>query len=671
MACVAIARADAPLRTIANAMAVRQLPTVEAAKEYPVRIRAVVTYVNAGNGELFVQDASAGIFVFIRNSKSALPLEAGQRVEITGVTAPGDFSTSITKAEIRVQGWAAMPNPLRVPFEHLLTGAEDCQWGQLKAVVRSARLREKVLYLNAATAGGTFLVIMKDYPADWATRLIDAKVTLEGVFAAVFNEQRQVAGVRMFIPAPRFIHIDDPAPASPFDLPQSPAVSVGAFRTNGDWSRRVRVRATVTAAASDALLYVTDGEGNLPVELDSPCAARPGDFLDIAGFPGPVEGRSGLRNSVCRLVASGRDLSPRAIDARDILPVETPEAGTGLSIAAGMRHDLRLVTLDGTLTQVARGLHSETLTLASLDRNFIVTIPESVHAARRAHELGSKLKITGVCLIASDEYRRAQSFRILIRRVSDIAVESRPPWWNLGHALWIIGAMLLSVFLALGWICMLRRHVSTKTNELRQANDRLRQSVVEDALTGAANRRWFDELLEREIDRSCHRTTPLSLIIADIDHFKAVNDLYGHQAGDQCLIEVVRALQRSVARHGGVVARYGGEEFAVILPDMGDDAAAMVAEAMRRAVEVAAIPHVASVSIGVGTVWPGSGRSPDHLIGIADRALYRAKQRGRNCVVAAGADSEDKLMAGMLDRLGQRILVGEQYSPGAKAASQD
>jgi diguanylate cyclase (GGDEF)-like protein len=670
LACLAMARADARLDTILSAMAVRQMAPGEAAKEYPVRIRAVVTYVNAQTGELFVQDASAGIFVFLRDSKSTVPLEAGQTVEIDGVTAPGDFTASITKAEIGVQGRGPMPKPLRLAFERLLTGQEDSQWGELKGVIRSGRLADNALYLNVATAGGAFLAIMKDYPADWATRLIDAKVTFEGVLAAVFNEHRQVAGVRIFIPAPHFIRVDDPAPAWPFDLPRSPAVSVGAFRTGGDWARRIHVRATVTAAASTALLYVADGEGNLPAELDSPCGALPGDLLDIAGFAGQVEGRPGLKNSICRVAARGRDRIPLAIGARDLLPLNAPKGPSGAVIAAGIRHDLKLVTLDGTLVQVARGVRSETLTMASRDRNFTVTIPESVQGLEGALELGTKLKITGVCLIASDEYRRAQSFRILVRRTGDIVVESRPPWWNLGHALWIMGAMLLSVFLALGWIAVLRKHVATRTNELRAANERLRQVAVEDALTGAANRRKFDEMLEAEMGSARRTLTPLSLILADIDYFKAVNDLYGHQTGDRCLIEVVRALRHSISRHSGVVARYGGEEFAVILPGKGDEAAAAVAEAMRRAVEEAAIPHLASpfnqrlsVSVGVGTLWPHSVYSTDRLIGITDRALYRAKQSGRNRVVTGGADGEDRNMAGMLDRLGEGLLAGECGSP--------
>jgi diguanylate cyclase (GGDEF)-like protein len=601
-----VARAGTPLRVMTAAMDVRDLSAAEAKKEYPVRIRGVITYVNALSDELFVQDASAGIFVFIRYSRSSSPLTSGQLVQVDGVTAPGDFSSSITKAAIKVLGYGPMPAPLRMPFDHLLTGEEDCQWGELKGVVRSGRESQGVLYLNVATTGGAFLVIMKDHPADWSTSLIDAKVTLAGVLAAAFNEHRQVVGVRMFVPAPHFIHIDDPAPPSPFDLPQTQAVDVGAFRMDRDWSRRIRVRAAVTAVVSNSLVYVSQGEGNLPAEMEVPCSAKPGDLLDLVGFPGSIDGRPGLKNAVYRVIGRDRDLKPLRIAARDVLPPEADAVGSGLSIAAGTRHDLKLLTVDGTLVQLVRGLHSQTMTVSSLDQDFGVTIPDSIQGAADGLKLGSQLKLTGVCLITYDEYRRARSFRILIRRTTDIVVESRPPWWTLQHALWIMGAMLASVFAALAWIGVLRKHVATKTRELQEVNERLHLISVEDALTGAANRRRFDEMLKIEVSRASRTTTSVSLIMVDIDHFKAVNDFYGHQIGDDCLIKVVQALRNAVSRCTDIIARYGGEEFAVILPNTGGEPAAALAELMRGVIE----PRPPACSRRAGGKWPWSVRRP-------------------------------------------------------------
>jgi diguanylate cyclase (GGDEF)-like protein len=126
----------------------------------------------------------------------------------------------------------------------------------------------------------------------------------------------------------------------------------------------------------------------------------------------------------------------------------------------------------------------------------------------------------------------------------------------------------------------------------------------------------------------------------DLDHFKSLNDIYGHQYGDDCLIQVVRALQASAQRSADLVARYGGEEFAIILPDTDRDGALRIAESMRAAVVSLGLPHEGSpthpavtISAGVTTFHPPADASAAHIIRAADRALYDAKHLGRNRVV--------------------------------------
>ena len=510
--------------------------------------------------------------------------------------------------------------------------------------MRSGRENSGVLSLNVVAAGGGFLVLMKDYPSNWSSWLVDARVTLDGVLAAAFNEHRQAVGVRMFVPAVEFIHIDDPAPASPFDLPLASAVSVGSFRADTDESRRIRVMGTVTAVVSPSLVYLSDGDGNLPVELDRPGSAEPGDRMDMVGFPSQVDGRPGLKNAISRLIARGDGVQTQRVTASEILAPQDQNAGSGLNIAAGTRYDLKLVAVEGTLVQKSEGPHARTITLTSLDRIFIATIPESAQKFVDELGIGSQLRLTGVCLVNFDEYHQAQSFRLLIRRTNDLAVLSSPPFLTLGHALWIIGFMVLSVIAATTWISVLRHQVAGRTEELRQANERLGRVAIEDSLTGAANRRRFDQMLAAEVSRAGRTRTPVSLVMIDIDRFKALNDRYGHQGGDQCLVRVVAAIRQAAGRAEDVVARYGGEEFSVILPNAGDEAAMNRAEKIRRAVEALGIPnagapdgHDVTVSVGVGTLWPGSTYSADNLVGFADRALYQAKQNGRNRVISWGA----------------------------------
>lgn len=180
-------------------------------------------------------------------------------------------------------------------------------------------------------------------------------------------------------------------------------------------------------------------------------------------------------------------------------------------------------------------------------------------------------------------------------------------------------------------------------HNLEESNARLRHLSSIDDLTGIANRRLFDEFIDREWRRAIRQGAPLSLLIADIDHFKAYNDALGHQAGDQCLRRVARAIRGSVHRANDLAARYGGEEFAVILADTEHAGALLVAELIRSRVEDLAVPHGfgpagrrVTVSVGVATERPTRGSQPASLIGAADRALYQAKQAGRNRVRAAG-----------------------------------
>jgi sigma-B regulation protein RsbU (phosphoserine phosphatase) len=193
----------------------------------------------------------------------------------------------------------------------------------------------------------------------------------------------------------------------------------------------------------------------------------------------------------------------------------------------------------------------------------------------------------------------------------------------------------------------LRRELSEKkqaevklqatVQELSRVTRFLEKLVNTDGLTGIANRRCFDESLKREWRRLCRTRQPLSLLLFDIDHFKQFNDTYGHQSGDECLIEVAQVASREIRRPADLLARYGGEEFAIILPDTDPGGAMEVAGRLHDAIRELNIPHVTSavsdrvtLCAGIATAIPAPTASPEELIERADRALYRAKQQGRN-----------------------------------------
>jgi diguanylate cyclase (GGDEF)-like protein/PAS domain S-box-containing protein len=174
---------------------------------------------------------------------------------------------------------------------------------------------------------------------------------------------------------------------------------------------------------------------------------------------------------------------------------------------------------------------------------------------------------------------------------------------------------------------------------LALANSRLERLALTDGLTGLTNRRGFDQAFEKEFARAARDRTPLGLLLVDLDRFKAYNDTYGHQSGDECLQLISKELQTIVRRPADVVARYGGEELVAILPNTPLEGAAEVAETFRKAVKKLKLAHggdalgVVTVSVGVTSHVPGKDiERPEDLLRRADKALYLAKSEGRNRV---------------------------------------
>jgi diguanylate cyclase (GGDEF)-like protein len=192
---------------------------------------------------------------------------------------------------------------------------------------------------------------------------------------------------------------------------------------------------------------------------------------------------------------------------------------------------------------------------------------------------------------------------------------------------------------------------TTRTNFLE--GQLLIEMASRDALTGIHNRRVFDEHLQRVWPQAIREKVPLALLLIDIDHFKAFNDHYGHQAGDQCLRQVAWCLTQSGRRPLDVTARYGGEEFAIVLYDVRAQYVQELVRRIQAAIAALAIEHQASpsgrhltFSIGVACVEPAGARSPRGFIQLADEALYAAKEQGRNRAVILGMEEYAALSTG-------------------------
>jgi diguanylate cyclase (GGDEF)-like protein len=242
--------------------------------------------------------------------------------------------------------------------------------------------------------------------------------------------------------------------------------------------------------------------------------------------------------------------------------------------------------------------------------------------------------LDGVSRLFAYSYVRPYGITTFIgQSIDDIYVA----WWRRAELTGIAMLMLGNVILVL--IAALR--VALGRREAAEAA--LATLARTDKLTGLANRRSFDEGLEREWERARADGQPLALLLLDIDYFKAFNDIFGHQGGDAVLASVAACVAKGTRRMGDLAARYGGEEFAVLLPNTTADEALVTARHIEALVRGLRQPHpdspasILTVSIGAAAVTPTVHEPPDDLVRDADVSLYEAKRAGRNQIILRGA----------------------------------
>ena len=236
-------------------------------------------------------------------------------------------------------------------------------------------------------------------------------------------------------------------------------------------------------------------------------------------------------------------------------------------------------------------------------------------------------------------------------------------WQSEASKTWLITGTFLALIILAGFLIYSSRQRQLQAfakmqymqTQLEQTNLELARLSTTDGLTGLANRRRFDEVGPHEWMRAMRNREPLAVAMLDVDFFKIYNDRYGHQAGDQCLARIARALSRGLRDGSDFIARYGGEEFVILLPGQNANDAYEVLERLRADILALAIPHegsaaapVVTFSVGFATVVPEPGITLENLLEQADQSLYAAKRRGKNQVVGA---SENRIAWSLYRRL--------------------
>lgn len=455
---------------ITTARAAHDITEEEAAHHYPVRLRAAATYydpyVDPRHAALFVHDASGGVFVSLPY-RPILPIHAGTLLEISGVTAPGDYAPIVESQTIRILGQSQLPaHPPRVSLSLMLTGDEDGQWVEVEGIIHAILISGPydVTLELATTEGALPITTIREKGMDYAS-LVDSVVLVDGSEAPIFNRNRQLAGAHLFFPGMAQLKVLQSALADPFSLPVRPINSVLQFEPGIVYRHRVHVRGQVTLEWPGNRLCIEAGAQGLCVSTGQTMRVKRGEIVDVAGFPALGKYTPTLEHAIFRPAGKGAPIK--------VIPINAGQAVSG-------DYDARLVRIKAQLIGLNDSLRNPVLMLSSGGIIFPAVLPLGIQTEElAAWKEGSTVELTGICSVEADTEAAAQgsgfalpqSFRILLQSPKDVAVLQNPPWWTLRNALWIFA--LIGIFFAaiLTWVSLLRRQVARQTEVIRAAKD--------------------------------------------------------------------------------------------------------------------------------------------------------------------------------------------------------
>jgi diguanylate cyclase (GGDEF)-like protein len=473
LACAAIAWATelAPLTTL---RAIHELSNAEASKGLPVAFEATVTYYRGYESTLFVQDGDQAIYVYFPTDLKLLP---GDRVLVQGKTQ-GSFNPIVISDSIALLRHGALPKPEPASFDQMIRTETDCKLVTVHAVVHAADLLlsavadEHFIRLELLMDGGYFEANVDSGDADALEGMLDADVELTGVASEEFDSKMHETGILMHVQSLTDVKIIRRADSDPWSLPVTSMDRVIAVYHLRDSTPRVRVHGTITYYQPGSAVVLQDGNKSIWIATETHKPLRIGDAADATGFPDVHDGFVNLVHGEVRDTLTPAPVTPLPSTWQSLTPRGYDSPG----------HHLDLVSIEGQVVTEVREASQDELVLAADGKQFsaILRHPNGPHTVIREIPLGTRVRVTGICVLElSNPFIAQVPFDILLRSYDDITVVAKPSLLNVRNLTIVVCALILIIFavIARGWA--LERNVRRQTSALAQLEQR-RGRILED-----------------------------------------------------------------------------------------------------------------------------------------------------------------------------------------------
>jgi len=450
----------------------------------PVQVRGVITYMDPGLGNFYLQEGEHGILVNGMLGAGLAPFlhQEGLYIEVRGEIATNQAAIKATSV-VRVLGRGQMPEPTQHSWEFLQSGGDFSQWVAIEGVVREVGAHELVLALR----GGKLRVQIDELDASNHERLLGSLVRICGVCAPVARNGSAQLGIRLLVHSMEQVQVLRQAPEDPFALPMRPISSLVRFGSErGVQGIRLVKTSGVVTYREPGLLFVQAGENGLRVAPRNDVLVEPGDQVEVVGFAEPDGFSPKLVQAVARKV--GRGTWPRAI------PIDL--MNTELSGSDGKRGEIEGIFLWLTTRENLQILE---LRDDKLGNTFSAFFPTG-HGVLPSMPAGSRVRLQGVFKAEMDPLQDTgeliSSFSIFGNSPRDITILQRPSWWTARHISWTIGGCAGVLTVSLAWAGLLRRQVRRRTRELRAEIDERKQTEARLAY----ERHLLESLMEHSVD---------------------------------------------------------------------------------------------------------------------------------------------------------------------------